>query len=136
MKTFALKVVTPTREIFNGEVEHVRLPGVEGFFGVWSGHAPLLSLLDIGPATFREGKTERTLTVTGGYTEVLGHTVTVLARSAEFVEDIDAARAESARKRAADRLAARDAGIDMARAQAAFRRALLRLNLVRSPRRG
>jgi len=129
VKTFALKVVTPNHEVFNGEAEHVRLPGAEGFFGVWAGHAPLLSILEIGAANFRSAGAERTLAITGGYAEVLGDTVTVIARSAEFVEEIDVARAEISRKRALERLSAHEPGIDGHRAQAAIRRALLRLSL-------
>lgn len=136
MKTFALKVVTPNREVFNGQAEHVRLPGAEGFFGVWAGHAPLLSILEIGAANFRADGAEKTMAITGGYAEVLGDTVTVIARSAEFAEEIDAARAEASRKRALERLSAHDPAIDGPRAQAAIRRALLRLSLTaRSARR-
>lgn len=130
---FTLKVVTPTRELFNGAVEHVRLAGVEGHFGVLAGHAPLLTILDIGPAEIRlADRTQRTLTVNGGYSEVLGDGVTVIARSAEFIEDINVERAEKAKKRAIDRLAERATSLDVPRAEAALRRSLLRLNLVKT----
>lgn len=55
--------------------------------------------------------------------------LTVLAESAENAKDIDAARAEAAKKRAEARLASRDENIDRARAQAALNRALVRLSL-------
>lgn len=135
MKSFVLKVVTPTRELFNGDVEHVQLPGSEGLFGVLAGHAPMLSLLGIGAARFRATGGERFLAITGGYAEVLGDNVTVIARTAEFVEEIDIARAEVSRKRAADRIAANPAGTDLARARTAFQRALVRLSLARTARK-
>lgn len=137
MKPFSLKIVTPSREVYNGTAEHVRLPSAEGHFGVWAGHAPMLVILQTGAAQFRSAENERTLVITGGYGEVLGDSVTVIARSAEFVEDIDIDRAETARTRAAERLAARAAGTDISRAQAAVRRAMVRLSLARSaaPRR-
>ena len=129
MKPYTLRIVTPTREVFNADVEHVRLPGLQGYFGVWASHAPFLAILDVGAAEFRAGTGTRYLSLSGGYAEVLGNRVTVIARSAEYVEEIDAKRAESARKRAADRLMAHDPGTDLARAQAALRRSILRLNL-------
>ena len=132
MKPFTLKIVTPSRELFNAPVEYVGLPGIEGKFGVLSSHAPFLSILGVGAGNFRAADNKRrTFTITGGYAEVLGDTVTVLARGSEFVEDIDVARAEECRKRAMERLAARADGMDQARAQAALQRALLRINLSR-----
>lgn len=132
MKTFSLKIVTPTRELFNGPVEHVDLPGIEGHFGVLANHAPLLSLLDIGVGTFRSPDTTRVFVITGGFAEVSGEGTTVISRSAEFVEEIDVGRAESSRKRAAERLAAHAPGTDALRAQAAFQRAILRLKAIRT----
>ncbi len=134
MRTFDLEVVTPTREAFHGQVEYVQLPGVQGSFGVLGGHAPFLSILAIGAARIRTPEKERILAITGGYAEVLGNCVTVLARTAEFVEEIDGDRAERARKRSADRLAALQSGLDRDRAEASYHRALLRLNLFRSSR--
>ena len=135
MKSFALKIVTPTRELLNSQVEHVMLPGAEGFFGVLAGHVPLLAILNIGTARFRSPDTERTVFLSGGYAEVLGDGVTVIARSAEFIEEIDVNRAESARIRAADRLAAHAPGTDVKRAQDALLRALLRLEQARKFKR-
>ena len=135
MKTFALKIVTPTRELLNRQVEHARLPGSDGFFGVLAGHVPMLAILNIGAAQVRSPEDDRTVFLSGGYAEVLGDGVTVLARSAEFIDEIDVTRAESARKRAADRMAARAPGTDMKRAKDALLRALLRIEQARKFRR-
>lgn len=135
MKSFTLKVVTPTRELFNGSVEHVWLPGVEGYFGVLADHAPFLSILNVGVAKFRSSAGEKILAVTGGYAEVSENTVTVLARSAEFAEEVEAGRAESSLRRASDRLASRPAGTDVERARAALSRAQLRVGLSKTTRK-
>ncbi|MBI4178322.1 ATP synthase F1 subunit epsilon [bacterium] len=135
MKTFTLRIVTPNREIFNGEVEQTWLPGAAGYFGVLADHAPLLALLDAGAGYFKGPQSEHILAVTGGYAEISENVVTVLARSAEFLEEIDADRADKARGRAADRLSAGAPNIDRDRARSALRRAQVRLNLIRAKRR-
>ena len=129
MATFQLDIVTPERTAYSGAVEHLQAPGSEGSFGVLHGHAPLLASLDVGGLTFREeGQTiERRIACSGGFVEVLGQRVTVLAETAEFVEEIDLARAQASRQRATERLAQRDA-VDVARADAALARALTRID--------
>ena len=108
-------------------------PGLEGEFGVLPGHIPFLSALSIGGLYYKTGGKTRYLFVSGGFAEVSDNKVTILAESAEEAENIDAARAEHARKRAQDRLAAaasaKDASIDHARASAALSRATCRLTL-------
>lgn len=131
MKTFLLKIVTPNRELLSQAVEHVLLPGADGYFGVWAGHTPLLAILDIGATKFRSPDSERSVTLSGGYAEVLPDSVTVIARSAEFAEEITIDRAEAARKRALDRLTSRPAGTDVLRAKSAMGRAMLRLDQAR-----
>ena len=129
MATFQLDIVTPERTAYSGAVEHLQVPGSEGSFGVLRGHAPLLAALDIGGLSFREeGQTStRRIACSGGFVEVLGERVTVLAETAEFGEEIDLDRAQASKQRATERLAQRDA-IDMARAEAALARALNRID--------
>lgn len=67
------------------------------------------------------------MAITGGFIEVRENRVTILADAAERGEEIDTARAEAARRRAEDRLAAKEEAIDMAQAEVALKRALVRL---------
>ena len=126
--TFELRIVTPTRTLFEGQVEMVRAPGAEGSFQVFPRHLPLVSTLEVGEIDFRvtDGG-DRTAATSGGFVEILRSGVTVLAESAEFGEEIDLERAEEAARRARERLAAKDADIDSDRAKGALRRALNRL---------
>jgi F-type H+-transporting ATPase subunit epsilon len=83
---------------------------------------------------YRRGREESRLAVIGGFAEVAGDRVIVLAESAEGPEEIDRARAEQARQRAEQRLAGRSPGgaheeIDYSRALSALRRALARLEV-------
>ncbi len=75
------------------------------------------------------------MAVSGGFLEVRPDKVIVLADTAERADEIDAARAEEARKRAAERLAERSERIDLARAEASLRRSIARLKIVEKRRR-
>jgi len=125
-----LEVATPSRLVVSEVVDEVVVPGIEGYFGVLPGHAPLLSTLGIGELKYRNGRDESHLAIAGGFAEVRNDKIIVLADSAERPEEIDRARAERARERAERRLGGRSQeDIDYARATAALARALNRLQV-------
>ncbi len=128
MPSFRLEIVTPQKQVYAGQVERLQAPGSEGSFGVLAGHVPFLTSLKTGQLTFaEEGGLLRKMALSGGFAEVGGDHVAVLAETAELAEEIDVARARAARDRALERLAQRE-GIDLARARAALARALNRLS--------
>ena len=125
-----LEVVTPDRKILSTEADVVVLPGVEGQFGVLYGHVPFLSALDIGEMYYRDGGKTEFLSVSGGFAEVTGAKVTIVAESAEIGKEIDIERAKRALERAEKRLAmARTENVDWVRAEAALRRAMMRMKV-------
>ncbi len=125
-----LELATPTRLVVSAEVDEVVAPGSLGYFGVLPGHAPLLATLGIGEVTYRIGRDEHHVAVSGGFAEVRNDKVIILADSAETPADIDRTRAERARDRAEGRLSGRNQDeIDYARAAAALARALTRLQV-------
>jgi F-type H+-transporting ATPase subunit epsilon len=125
-----LEVVTPDRKLLSAEADVVVLPGVEGQFGVLHGHVPFLSALDIGEMYYRDGAKTEFLSVSGGFAEVTGKKVTIVAESAEMGKEIDIERARKAMERAEKRLAAaKTENIDWARAEAALRRAVMRMKV-------
>ena len=124
------EVVTPDRKLLSAEADVVVLPGVEGQFGVLSGHVPFLSALDVGEMYYRDGGKTEYLSVSGGFAEVTGKKVTIVAEAAEMGREIDIERARLAMERAEKRLAqARTDDIDWARAEAALRRAIMRMKV-------
>jgi F-type H+-transporting ATPase subunit epsilon len=126
-KTQRLEIVTPQKKVFSEDVRFVVAPGVEGELGILPDHAPLISALAIGVLRIQqEGKNFKVF-VNGGFMEVINSRVTVIANSAERAENIDMNRAEAARQRAEQRLAAKTPEIDLARAELALKRALTRL---------
>jgi F-type H+-transporting ATPase subunit epsilon len=128
--TLQLEIVTPDRAIVREAVDEVQLPGSEGYFGVLPGHTPLLATLKVGELWYRMGQDKRFLAVAGGFVEVLPDRVTVLAQIAERAEEIDVARAEAAKKRAEERLARQPVpDIDFERARIAMMKSLIRLQV-------
>ncbi len=130
------ELATPNRLVVSEEVDEVVAPGVEGYFGVLPGHTPFLTSLRSGEVAYRVGRAEQCLAVSGGFAEVRGDRVIILADNAERPEEIDRERAERACQRAERRLAGKtDEEIDYTRALAAFSRALTRLQVgSRQPR--
>lgn len=129
-KQLLLEVVTPDRKVVSTAVDIVVCPGVEGQFGVLVGHVPFLSALDIGEMYYKVGGKTEYLAVSGGFAEVTGSKVTIVAEAAEYGREIDVERARRAKERAERRLAAaKTEQIDWVRAEAALRRAMTRLKV-------
>ena len=125
-----LEITTPMRLVVSDTVDEVIAPGVEGYFGVLPGHAPFLTTLGVGVLTYRIGRDEFHLAMSGGFAEVRNDKVIILADSAERPDEIDRARADRARERAERRIGGRsDEEIDFVRCQAALTRALTRLQV-------
>jgi F-type H+-transporting ATPase subunit epsilon len=135
-----VEIITQERKLYDDEVDIVNLPGIEGQMGILPEHAPLVTALNFGEVRVRKGDDEEIFAVGGGVVQVAHNHVIILADSAEQADEIDIARAEEARRRAAELVAAGpqlDPG-QLAAIEAAIRRADLRLKVAqrRRPRRG
>ncbi len=130
-----LDIVTAERAVFSDDVDLVVVPGVEGQLGILPHHTPLMTMLQAGELRVRKGSEEFYLAICGGFLEVRPDRIIVLADAAERVEEIDAERAEQAKSRAEERLKERGSGLDVARTEAALRRAIARLEVVQRRRR-
>jgi F-type H+-transporting ATPase subunit epsilon len=129
-KAILLEVVTPDRLVLSTEADVVVCPGVEGQFGVLAGHIPFLSALEIGEMYYRQGGKTEYLAVSGGFAEVTGAKVTIVAEAAEKGREIDLERARRAQERAEKRIAAaKTENIDYVRAEAAMRRSMVRMKV-------
>ena len=135
MSRMNLNVVTAERETFSGSVDYVTAPGADGELTVLPSHAALMTTLVPGEMRFATDDGEQAIFVTGGFMEVLADNVTVLADAAEREDEIDAARAEEAVRRAEERIATHGDDLDMERALASLRRAQIRLRFSRRQRR-
>ena len=126
-RKIALEIVTPAGVVVREWVDEVEAPGADGYFGVLPGHTPFLSQLKIGTVRYRIGRENFFVAVTWGFAEVLPHKVTLLANTAELARDIDLERAETARRRAEERMREFGVAYDLERARESFERAQSRL---------
>src|SRR5216683_3172089 len=128
--TFTIEVVTPTRLVVRETVNEAQIPVRGGYIGALPGHTPLLAELGTGELSYHAGNRVHSCTVMGGFVEVLGDRVIVLADRAERAEEIDAPRAQAALDRAQKRIATpNDPNVDWKRAEAALGRAQVRLQV-------
>ncbi|HUR37954.1 MAG TPA: F0F1 ATP synthase subunit epsilon [Planctomycetota bacterium] len=128
-KKFKTEIVTPEKVIFSEEIESLVIPAERGYLGVLAGHAPLLCTLKPGAITIRGDRGEVHFSTSGGFMEVTPGKAVLLTESAEEAGSIDLPRAEEAKKRAQERLAAPAKDVDKERAAAALERAQNRLRV-------
>ncbi len=130
-----LEIVSPDKLVLSEEVDEVTVPGLQGQFGVLPGHTSFLATLDVGELAYKKDKTTGYVFVNAGYAEVAADKITILADSSELASDIDVARAEESRQRAEDRVVRAPAGIeptiDVARAETALKKSLVRLQIAK-----
>ena len=129
-----LEIITAEREMYADEVDMLVAPGIEGQLGILPHHAPLMTVLQPGELIIRKDGEETYLAVTGGFLEVIGNKVTILADACEHSEEIDEERAQAAMDRAREELSRVDANQQLAQAAVAMHRAQIRLNVVRRRR--
>jgi F-type H+-transporting ATPase subunit epsilon len=103
---FQLTIVTPQGLVYQGSVASVVLPGSEGEFGVLPSHERLLAPLRIGAVEVRTDDELLYAAIADGFADVNGEEVVVMVESCEFADTLDVARAELARSRAEQGLAA------------------------------
>ncbi len=130
-----LEIITAERQVYSDEVDMVIAPGFDGQLGILPMHAPLMTMLKPGELTVKKsGQEDMYVAVSGGFMEVLGNRVSVLADACERSDEIDEDRAAQAIQRAQERLANRASDMELERAVASLRRAQVRVDLVRRRR--
>ncbi len=127
---YNLTIVTPEKIFYEGKVSSLIVPGSEGYLGVLTDHAPLITALVPGKVTVIDSSQKEILmAVSFGFFEVSGNKATLLADSVEFVSDIDVERARASLEQARGLMRDKAGEIDTPRAQKAVLRAKNRLNI-------
>jgi F-type H+-transporting ATPase subunit epsilon len=130
---FLLSIVTPEKEFLKAEINSLVVPGTEGYLGVLSHHAPLITALKPGKIQFRDAQDKVSiLAVSGGFLEVSNNEATLLADAVEFADQIDVERAQAAYEREKNRLISAGRGetdIDLPSVRAAVERATNRIRI-------
>jgi F-type H+-transporting ATPase subunit epsilon len=135
-----LRIISPDRIVLDEQVDSVRLPGVDGSFGILARHAPMVAAITVGVLRYRQGGAERILFVSDGFCEVGAGVVRVVSEAGEKPAEIDEQRAKEAEQRARERMArfreqraaamTGKEAVDLLRAEDALRRALKRQEVV------
>ncbi|MBD1808799.1 F0F1 ATP synthase subunit epsilon [Microcoleus sp. FACHB-SPT15] len=102
--TLTVRIVAPDKTVWDSEAEEVILPSTTGQLGILTGHAPLLSALDIGVMRVRPGKDWVAIALMGGFAEVENDEVTILVNGAERGDTIEREAAREAYTQAQTRL--------------------------------
>lgn len=129
MSTFLVEIVTPERKVYAETANMVSVKGIDGELGILPNHIPLVTPLRIAPVVIKRDKKSDVIAVNGGFIEVRKDKIVILAESAELAADINIDRAEAAKQRAEQRLAAKQDQVDFRRAELALQRAMNRLNV-------
>ena len=124
---FKLQVIAPDRVFLEEEAEMIELTTTEGEIGVLKDHIPLTAIVAPGVLRIKKDGEVKEAALHEGFLEILGDKVVILAESCEWPEEIDEKRAQEAKGRAEKRLSGGGAELDVARAELALKRALVRL---------
>lgn len=128
-KTFRLRVIAPERNFYEDDVEMIELNTTEGEIGILPEHIPLTTIVAPGILRIMKDGEVREAALHDGFMEVQKHSVTILAESCEWPEEIDVNRANEAKIRAERRIKSGDAAMNLNRAEIALKRSLIRLDL-------
>lgn len=128
---FLLKVITPDRVFYEGEVSMVEFNTTEGEIGIYKKHVPTTVIVNPGILTITEEEGQKEAALHAGFAEILQDEVVILAEIIEWPEEIDADRAEAARQRAEERLHSKTSETDVLRAETALLRAMARIHVLK-----
>lgn len=129
-KNFELKIITPDRTFFEGQVSMVEFNTTEGRIGVYKNHIPLTVIIKPGVLTIT-GEQVLKAALHSGFAQIAQDRITILAEVIEWPDEIDRGRAEAAKDRAEKLLAEHASTTDIARAETALSRAVARINVLR-----
>ena len=128
---FLLKVITPERVFYDGEVSMVEFNTTEGEIGVYKNHIPTTVIVEPGILTITEEEGPKNAALHAGFAEILPDSVVILAEIVEWPSEIDLERAERAKERAEERISQKEDKTDMDRAHVALKKAICRINTLK-----
>jgi len=126
-KLFNLKIFTPEREFFNGDVEGVTAVAPDGSVMILADHAPLIMPVCVGYIGIKANGMWESSVNSEGFMEVRHEGVLIFVQTCEHPDEIDTRRAEEARKRAEERLRQRQSMSEYKQSKIALARAMARL---------
>ncbi|MFZ5364225.1 MAG: ATP synthase F1 subunit epsilon [Patescibacteria group bacterium] len=131
------EIITPERVVLKDEVDQITLPTAEGEITVLPNHIPLIGVLRPGEIVAKKDREEIAMSCSGGFIEVTGDKVLILADTAEKAEELVEAEILKAKERAQKIIEEKQVDAERyANAAASLERELARLKVVRKRSRG
>lgn len=134
-----LKIITPVKVAFEGEIDELIVPTVAGEIAILPHHVDLLTQVTEGEITIKTKGKEEHIAATGGFLQINKDTITLLSDYAVRSEEINTQKALEAQRRAEEMLKKKAENVserDLAQAQAEMRRAILELKVSKRRRGG
>jgi F-type H+-transporting ATPase subunit epsilon len=130
MKTFNLKLISPTGIKYEAEANSVFLPTPDGEIEVLPDHMPLIALLSPGEISIKLDDKTEFLSTDGGLVEINSNIVKIIADAAESADSLDEFKILEAKKAAEERLANAKDNVEFADAAAHLEKQLARLSVI------
>ncbi len=128
---FSLRIITPDRVFYKGEVSMVEFNTTEGEIGILKKHVPTTVIVSPGILTITEEDGQKEAALHAGFAEILQDEVVILAEIVEWPDEIDENRALEAKRRAEERLHSKTPETDLMRAETALARAMARIHVIK-----
>nr|AYO45712.1 ATP synthase CF1 epsilon subunit [Caulerpa cupressoides] len=129
--TIKFSIITPDRVFLNNEADEIILPTNTGQMGILTGHAPLITALDVGVLLFRSNKKWISLALMGGFALIQENNLTVLVNEAESANTINLEDARGALENARQQLIQATNQKEKVSAQFSLKRAQARFQVVK-----
>ena len=126
---FKLDIIASDRHFYNGEAEMIVLPGIDGEYGILSGHEAMVTAIVTGEIDITLDGKELRVAVSEGFAEIKPESVVIIVDSAEWPEEIDINRAKRAKERAEEKLRQEQSQIEYYHSKLALARAMNRLTI-------
>ncbi len=128
-KQFKIEIISPDRIFYQGAGTMLEYSTTEGEVGIYADHIPMTQIVAPGVMTLTlEDGSKKQAALMSGFVEILPEKITILAETIEWPEEINESRAQAAKERAQERLKSVNDSIDVARAELALKKALIRLS--------
>ncbi len=128
-KTMNVKIIAPDRVFYEGQVSFIEFNTTEGILGIYPKHIPTTVVVAPGVLKIKDEEGEKIAALHSGFAEILGDSISMLAESVEWPDEIDVRRAEEAKARAERRI--KDTSQDLNRAELALKRSIVRMQIGR-----
>lgn len=124
-----LSVVSPEGTVYQDTVDEISLPTPTGEITILPHHVSLFTKMSSGIVNIKKGGKESIIATIGGFVEVDNGNVTILSDHLVKAENIQAAKAQEAKKRAEDTMKKKESDVDFVMAEKELQRAIMELHV-------